>query len=160
VFTGSSKVFINGQRAARMGDITRHCMPGGPLSALDKLTEAGMGLLGGGAEVLDLFTQRSDAGKDAGKGKKASDKKKDAEDREKAAQDKVDKIDKALRALNNGAQGGGGGGGGGGAPDTIAEMDARMDAADAQMDADDEAAEKEAEAQKKAIDAAEADLET
>lgn len=44
IFTGSSKVFIGGNRAARMGDITLHCKPGGgkkPAAALSKLAKFG-----------------------------------------------------------------------------------------------------------------------
>ncbi len=44
VFTGSSKVFIGGSRAARMGDITKHCTPSaGGMSKMAKvMTAAGM----------------------------------------------------------------------------------------------------------------------
>jgi RHS repeat-associated protein len=60
VFTGSSKVFFGGARAARMLDITRHCQPGGAAG------KAGMALMGvmAGVEILGSVSQAADA-KDA-----------------------------------------------------------------------------------------------
>ena len=48
IFTGSSKVFIAGNRAARMVDITMHCKPGEgkvPLAAMSKLAKFGAAAL-------------------------------------------------------------------------------------------------------------------
>ncbi|WP_437317053.1 RHS repeat-associated core domain-containing protein [Sorangium sp. So ce385] len=60
VFTGSSKVFFGGARAARMLDITMHCMPGAgaakAMSTLMKVVSVGAGVVGVGAEVLDAVT--------------------------------------------------------------------------------------------------------
>ncbi|WP_437684250.1 RHS repeat-associated core domain-containing protein [Sorangium sp. So ce131] len=61
VFTGSSKVFFGGARAARMLDITMHCMPGAgaakAMSTLMKVVSVGAGVVGVGAEVLDAATK-------------------------------------------------------------------------------------------------------
>src|SRR5262249_9499961 len=57
VFTGSSKVFVTGQRAARMFDLTLHCTPGGPIvKAGMTMAKAGAAAMGGfsiASEVLD-----------------------------------------------------------------------------------------------------------
>lgn len=64
VFTGSSKVFIGGSRAARMLDICKCCQPSsGPASMIDNaLTVIGpsLGLLGAAADAVDAV-QASDA---------------------------------------------------------------------------------------------------
>ncbi|WP_394845231.1 PAAR domain-containing protein [Pendulispora brunnea] len=59
VFTGSSKVFIGGSRAARMLDLTRQCMPGAPpagkaAAAMSKMQKAASvaGKIAGGVGVL------------------------------------------------------------------------------------------------------------
>ncbi|WP_437655320.1 RHS repeat-associated core domain-containing protein [Sorangium sp. So ce1182] len=61
VFTGSSKVFFGGARAARMLDITMHCMPGAgaarAMATLMKVASVGMGVVGVGAEALDAVTK-------------------------------------------------------------------------------------------------------
>lgn len=65
IFTGSSKVFIGGSRAARMGDITKHCTPSaGGMSKLAKvMTAAGMaaGALGVVTNVMDSMHSSSEA---------------------------------------------------------------------------------------------------
>ncbi|HET6285005.1 MAG TPA: PAAR domain-containing protein [Polyangia bacterium] len=44
IFMGSSKVFIGGKRAARMLDMTKHCMPSSPMSTMAKvMTGVGVG---------------------------------------------------------------------------------------------------------------------
>lgn len=67
VFTGSSKVFIGGGRAARMLDITKHCQPGAAAgkaaSMLQKIaTGAGtaLGVAALGAQGLDVAVKASD----------------------------------------------------------------------------------------------------
>ncbi|WP_437927505.1 RHS repeat-associated core domain-containing protein [Sorangium sp. So ce291] len=61
VFTGSSKVFFGGARAARMLDITMHCMPGAgaakAMATLMKVASVGMGVVGVGAGALDAVTK-------------------------------------------------------------------------------------------------------
>ncbi|ATB42598.1 hypothetical protein CYFUS_008077 [Cystobacter fuscus] len=58
IFTGSSKVFIGGARAARMGDITKHCTPSaGPMSKLSKVM-MGAGMAAG---ALSVVTNLQDA---------------------------------------------------------------------------------------------------
>ncbi|WP_437755897.1 RHS repeat-associated core domain-containing protein [Sorangium sp. So ce1389] len=61
VFTGSSKVFFGGARAARMLDITMHCMPGAgaarAMATLMKVASVGMGVVGVGAQALDAVTK-------------------------------------------------------------------------------------------------------
>ncbi|WP_437577373.1 RHS repeat-associated core domain-containing protein [Sorangium sp. So ce887] len=67
VFTGSSKVFFGGARAARMLDITMHCMPGAgaakAMATLMKAASVGMGVVGVGAGVLDTVTKAERAKK-------------------------------------------------------------------------------------------------
>ncbi|MBZ4401613.1 PAAR domain-containing protein [Myxococcus faecalis] len=58
VFTGSSKVFIGGSRAARMGDITKHCTPSaGGMSKLAKV----MAAAGMAAGALGVVTSAMDS---------------------------------------------------------------------------------------------------
>ncbi|WP_434391127.1 PAAR domain-containing protein [Melittangium boletus] len=58
IYTGSSKVFIGGARAARMGDITKHCTPSaGPMSKLAKVM-MGAGMAAG---ALSVVTNLQDA---------------------------------------------------------------------------------------------------
>ncbi|HEX5748983.1 MAG TPA: PAAR domain-containing protein [Archangium sp.] len=58
IYTGSSKVFIGGSRAARMGDITKHCTPSaGPMSKLAKVM-VGAGMAAG---ALSVATNLMDA---------------------------------------------------------------------------------------------------
>jgi RHS repeat-associated protein len=80
VFTGSSKVFIGGARAARMLDITKHCQPGAAagkaMSTLEKVVSVGgvgLAVAGIGAEVLTAVDKAVDAKE--GKDKKAEVKK-------------------------------------------------------------------------------------
>lgn len=65
IFTGSSKVFIGGSRAARMGDITKHCTPSaGGMSKLQKvMTAAGMvaGALGVVTNAMDSAHSSAEA---------------------------------------------------------------------------------------------------
>ena len=79
IFTGSSKVFIGGSRAARMGDITKHCTPSagsvskvgnvatatvGRMSTLTKvMTAAGFaaGALGAATGAMDSVHSSSEA---------------------------------------------------------------------------------------------------
>ncbi|WP_437577381.1 RHS repeat-associated core domain-containing protein [Sorangium sp. So ce887] len=67
VFTGSSKVFFGGARAARTLDLTMHCMPGAgaakATSSLSKVVSVGGGVIGVGAQVLDAVTQAEQAKK-------------------------------------------------------------------------------------------------
>jgi uncharacterized Zn-binding protein involved in type VI secretion len=56
IFTGSSKVFIGGKRAARMTDMTKHCMPASPMTAMAKAMTAvgvGAGLLGAAQQASE-----------------------------------------------------------------------------------------------------------
>jgi len=58
IITGSSSVFIGGSRAARMGDLTRHCNPvGGGMNAFGKIMMAA----GMAAGVLGVVTTAMDA---------------------------------------------------------------------------------------------------
>ncbi|WP_338865635.1 PAAR domain-containing protein [Myxococcus stipitatus] len=67
IFTGSSKVFIGGSRAARMGDITKHCTPsagGGAMSKMQKvMAVAGKVMAGAGmvAGALGVATAAMDS---------------------------------------------------------------------------------------------------
>lgn len=63
VFTGSSKVFIGGGRAARMLDMCKACQPAGPSSAIDtalSIIGPSLGLLGAASDAVDAV-QASDA---------------------------------------------------------------------------------------------------
>ncbi|MGK4009198.1 PAAR domain-containing protein [Sorangium sp. So ce1036] len=64
VFTGSSKVFIGGARAARMLDVTLHCMPGAgvakAMGSLAKVVSIGGGVVGVGAGALDAAAKAED----------------------------------------------------------------------------------------------------
>jgi len=63
VFTGSSKVFIGGGRAARMLDLCKACQAPGPSSAIDtalSIIGPSLGLLGAAADAVDAV-QASDA---------------------------------------------------------------------------------------------------
>ncbi|WP_216669251.1 PAAR domain-containing protein, partial [Corallococcus exiguus] len=65
IFTGSSKVFIGGSRAARMGDITKHCTPSaGGMSKLAKvMAAAGLaaGALGAVTSAMDSANSSAEA---------------------------------------------------------------------------------------------------
>lgn len=67
VFTGSSKVFIGGGRAARMLDITKHCQPGAAAGKAASMLQTvaagagvGLGVAALGAQGLDVATKASD----------------------------------------------------------------------------------------------------
>jgi RHS repeat-associated protein len=84
VFTGSSKVFIGGARAARMLDITKHCQPGAAagkaMSTLEKVVSRGgiaLGVAGIGAEALTAVDKAVDA--EEGKKKKVEPEKRHIE---------------------------------------------------------------------------------
>jgi RHS repeat-associated protein len=72
VFTGSSKVFIGGARAARMLDITKHCQPGeeaekaaGLFSKVMAVGGHALGVIGIGSEVLGAVASATDPTKQA-----------------------------------------------------------------------------------------------
>lgn len=95
VFTGSSKVFIGGARAARMGDITKHCQPnmdgvGKAISGIQKVVAIGgkvMGVAGIASEAMGAVA-------------KATEKKKPAKAPKPSGPDPVQALGNALVAMN------------------------------------------------------------
>jgi uncharacterized Zn-binding protein involved in type VI secretion len=105
VFTGSSKVFIGGSRAARMLDITRQCGPaskaGGAAGAMSKMQKASaaagkvmggvaklsmaMGIVGAGLKIVDKHSEAAAAQAAANAAQAAADASDDASDASAAA---------------------------------------------------------------------------
>ena len=76
IYTGSSNVFIGGSRAARMGDITRHCNPASALDVMGAVMGVAGAVAGGlqaGATAVGANSKRNEAQKLRGYVEKARD---------------------------------------------------------------------------------------